>query len=189
MQKGALDGLSVGYWDAKVEGGEVVEADLAEISIVTFPALSGSQVDSVTKTLYVRRDVTNVKDIVAWARKQGFENIVPDLHVTIIYSKASVDWIKMGEPFEERLEIKAGGPRVVEPLGDQGAIVLMFASSALCWRHEDMKCRGASFDYEEFQPHITISYDPGPKVLGGLAKLEPYRGPIVLGPEIFEDIT
>ena len=189
MQKGALDGLSVGYWDAKVEGGEVVEADLAEISIVTFPALSGSQVDSVPKTLYVRRDVTNVKDIVAWARKQGFENIVPDLHVTIIYSKASVDWIKMGEPFEERLEIKAGGPRVVEPLGDQGAIVLMFASSALCWRHEDMTRRGASHDYEEFQPHITISYDPGPKVLGGLAKLEPYRGPIVLGPEIFEDIT
>lgn len=150
-------------------------------------------VDARPRTLYVRRDVRNADTIVAWAEKQGFENIVPadEMHVTVLYSKQPVDWMKMGSDGEfsgeADLTVPAGGPRVVEPLGDKGAVVLMFVSSRLCWRHEAMCAAGASHDYENYVPHMTISYrDAGVTVEDDA--VEPYRGPIELGPEIFEEI-
>jgi hypothetical protein len=37
--------------------------------------------------------------------------------------------------------------------------VLLFNSSSLCWRHEDMVRNGASHDYDDYQPHVTITYE------------------------------
>jgi hypothetical protein len=39
--------------------------------------------------------------------------------------------------------------------------------------------------HPEYQPHITITYKPGDV---DIEKGEPYRGKIVLGPEIFEEV-
>lgn len=143
--------------------------------------------DAAPRALYVYRKVTNAEEILYWARGEGFSDLLDDddLHVTVLYSKAAVDWLKMGEPYDGLVEVKAGGPRVVEPLGDEGAVVLQFASTALQWRHHDMCERGASHDYEEYIPHITLTY-------GGYVDIKsvtPYRGKILLGPEIFEEIT
>ncbi|WP_425516777.1 hypothetical protein [Ensifer adhaerens] len=146
--------------------------------------------DAAPRTLYVRRDVLNAAEITAWAKGQGFTDIVPDLHVTITYSRTPVDWMKMGENWSDNgkggLTIPAGGPRLMEGFGANGeARVLSFASSTLSWRHEDMKRNGASSDREDYQPHITISYAAnGPD----LASVEPFRGKIELGPEIFDEI-
>lgn len=145
--------------------------------------------DATPRTLYVRRDVVNSEEILKWARGQGFEDLLAasDLHVTIIYSKEPVDWLKMGESWtgddRGRLTIKPGGPRVVEPLGDATA-VLQFVSTELQWRQRSMIDAGAQSDYPDYIPHITLSYGPTPD----LAKVVPYRGKIVLGPEIFEEI-
>jgi uncharacterized protein len=84
-----------------------------------------------------------------------------------------------------KLTVSPGGARIVEPLGDKGAVVLLFSASELSWRHEEIKRAGASFDYDQYQPHITISYDAGDL---DLSTVEPYRGQIVLGPEIFEEV-
>ena len=70
--------------------------------------------------------------------------------------------------------IRAGGGRV-----------LLFASSSLKWRHEGIKEAGASWDHPDYQPHITISYDPQSPDLAAVA---PYTGKIVLGPEIFAEV-
>lgn len=152
--------------------------------------------DAEPRTLYVRRDVINGAEIRAWMKAQGFESMVPldQLHVTICYSRTPVYWMKMGEPYsygdtkadraKGQIVIAEGGPRIVEPLGPNGAVVLMFASSEISWRHESMKHNGASFDWDSFQPHITLTYDKGEI---DLAAVEPYRGKIVLGPEIFEE--
>ncbi|MGQ3214777.1 MAG: hypothetical protein ACT6T2_27220 [Shinella sp.] len=126
----------------------------------------------------------------AWAKAQGFTGIVPDLHVTITYSRTPVDWMKMGDNWSDNgkggLTIPAGGPRLMEAFGENGeAKVLSFASSALSWRHEDMKRNGASSDREDYQPHVTISYAAGGPELN---TVEPFRGKIELGPEIFEEI-
>jgi len=141
--------------------------------------------DWAAKPLYVRRDVINRADIVKWAESQGFTDIAPDLHVTITYSRNPVDWMAMGESWRGKLEIEEGGPRLVEALGPDGKYkALLFTAYELISRNQEMRDKGASFDWPEYQPHISIQ-------VGGdidLATVEPYRGKIVLGPEIFEAI-
>ena len=144
------------------------------------------------RTLYIRRDVLNAREIVSWAKKQGFKTTLPveDMHVTVCFSRARVDWMKMQEAWAHNenggIDVKPGGPRVVEPLGDKGAIVLLFASNDLVWRHEDLKRNGASSDYDGYQPHVTITYEKGDV---DLDEIEPYQGAIKLGPEVFEEVN
>lgn len=141
-------------------------------------------VDAAPTPLYVYRKVLNAADIIAWAESQGITDLDPaeELHVTVTYSRAAVSWLDMGEPFEGEMTIPAGGPRVIDRFGTDGTtVVLAFVSSRLRWRHSDMVERGASYDWEQYVPHITISH-------GGTVPedAEPYAGEIVLGPEIFE---
>jgi phage-related protein (TIGR01555 family) len=148
--------------------------------------------DAAPRTLYVSRKVQNAAEIIAWAKGQGFETTQPaaEMHVTIAFSRQPVDWMEAGQAWGEKdgsLAIPPGGPRLVEKLGSDGATVLLFGSSELSWRHEDIKrASGASWDYESYQPHVTISYQAGEM---DLTKVEPYRGAIILGPEIFAEIV
>ena len=132
--------------------------------------------------MYVRRNVLNAKDIIRWAKAQGFEATLPesDLHVTIAFSRQPVDWFKVGTSWSPKVEVSAGGPRAMEEFGE--AKVPLFASSDLTWRHDEIREAGASWDHPEYQPHITISYGDAPD------GVEPYQGPIILGPEIFEEV-
>ncbi|MGO4196857.1 phage portal protein [Rhizobium sp. YAF28] len=146
--------------------------------------------DAAPRTLYIRRDVVNADDIKKWAKSQGFDTVQDGLHVTIIHTRTPIDWIKVGNDIEwadsgNTIKILAGGPRLMEQFGD--AVVLQFASSRLTWRHEDIKRLGADTDYPEYQPHVTISWQK-PEGMD-LSKVEPYRGEIVLGPEIFEEVN
>lgn len=144
--------------------------------------------DAQPRTLYVRRDVMNAAEITAWAREQGLTDIADDLHTTIIYSKQPFDWIKAGNAKEwsddgkDEIIIPEGGPRAVEPLGGMSA-VLLFSATRLAWRHEEIVRAGASHDYPDYTPHISLTKAPA-----DLRNVEPYRGRIVLGPEIFEEI-
>lgn len=198
------DALAVMVQNRLVESGSWPGADSAydaEKAELDVPSVEEGQeegdpsaitADAAPRTLYVRRDVLNAAEIIAWAKGQGFNTTLPadDLHITITYSRTPVDWMKMGDNWSDNgkggLTIPAGGPRLMEAFGDKGeAKVLSFASSALSWRHEDMKRNGASWDHPEYQPHLTISYDPEAP---DIAAIEPYRGKIELGPEIFEEV-
>lgn len=146
--------------------------------------------DAAPRTLYVSRKVTNGADIVAWAKAQGFESTLPasDLHVTIAYSRSPVDWMKVGETWsgdgKGQLKIAPGGARLIDKFGE-GAVVVLFNSSELAWRHVSIVEAGASWDWPDYQPHITFTYEPGSV---DIDKVEPYRGAIELGPEIFEEV-
>jgi phage-related protein (TIGR01555 family) len=141
--------------------------------------------DAAPRTLYVRRDVVNVADIVRWAKEQGFTDIVPDLHVTIAYSETPVDWFKVGTSWSDKIEIAAGGPRQMEALGPKGEYAaLLITASELVWRHREIIEAGASWSWPDYQPHISIQ-------IGGeidLSKVKAYQGRIVLGPEVFEEL-
>lgn len=156
------------------------------------PSRTASLGDAAPRPLYVQRKVTNGAEILAWAKAQGFETTVPadDLHVTIAYSRQALDWMKIGGDWGSRqdggMTVAPGGARLVEPLGGEGAVVLLFNSSELAWRHMQIREAGASWDYEEYQPHVTITYAAGDL---DLSKVEPYRGKIEFGPEIFEDLN
>ncbi len=148
--------------------------------------------DAAPRTLYVRRDLLNADEFIRWAKSQGFATTLSadELHVTITYSRQRVDWMKMGSPWDAgdrgEIVVPPGGARLVEPLGDKGAVVLLFSSSAFSWRHEEMIRNGASHDFDDYQPHVTITYAK-PDGLD-LANVEPYRGQLVFGPEIFEEL-
>jgi len=192
VEDGVLPGL-----DAAIEQyGTLAEQEPSEDELAAAAATQAANNNNVTRmqqaandaaprTLYVRRDVLNRADILAWAKEQGFTDVVPDLHVTVIHSRTPVDWFEMGESWSPRLEISAGGPRQMEAFGQDGNYyALLIVANELKWRHEAMVELGASWDWPEYQPHITIQ-------VGGdvdLTKVTPYQGKIILGPEIFEEV-
>jgi phage-related protein (TIGR01555 family) len=149
--------------------------------------------DAAPRTLYVRRDVLNGDEIRAWAKQQGFKTTVPasDMHVTITFSRTPVDWMKVAsnswsstvDKGGGELQTTPGGPRLIEKFGD--AVVLLFANAELTWRHDEMVKAGCSWDFPEYQPHITISWNAEGL---DLSRIEPYQGAIRLGPEIFEEV-
>ncbi len=154
--------------------------------------------DAAPRPLYVRRDVVNAVEIVEWARGQGFTPVpAGDMHVTLAHSREPVDWMAVGmsgwgEGDERgRMTIKPGGARLVEPLGEEGAIVLLFSSWELSHRHGSIREAGAKWDFDDYQPHVTIAYEAWPlssERTKAIREAEPYRGKIVLGPEIFEEV-
>lgn len=138
------------------------------------------------RTLYIRRDVLNADEIRAWAKSVGIDPVTSadEMHVTVAFSKTPMDWNKMGDPWGEKVEIDAGGPRAFERFGPmQDVLVLAFSSHSLYWRNREVLEYGGSWDFPEYQPHITLRYG-----FTGELPDEPYRGRIVLGPEIFEEI-
>lgn len=195
VEDGALAGLEAAIDEyGKLSEQEEDERDLAAAAGAAEkpeadPKLQAK--DAVPRSLYVSRKLINADEFIAWAKGQGFKTTTPadELHVTITYSRTPVDWMKMGENWSSdrngNLTIEPGGARLVEPLGDKGAVVLLFNSSHLSWRHQSMIEAGASHDFPEYQPHVTITY-AGADI--DLAKVEPYRGKLVFGPEIFAEL-
>lgn len=150
--------------------------------------------DAEPRSLYVKRDVLNADEIIAWARSQGLKDVYPasEMHVTVLYSRAAVDWMKLGDDYggmsseNGGLTVQPGGPRIVELLGPPpgDTVAITFSSTILQWRHQSMVEKGASHDYPEYQPHVSVAKS-GPI---DLSEIEPYRGKLILGPEIFEEI-
>lgn len=136
--------------------------------------------------LYVQRKLMNAKEFIAWAKSQGFAKVLApeELHVTICYSREAMDWGN-APPAAGNLTV-TGGTRSVSPLGDAGAVVLKFESADLQKRWSEFRAAGASWDYESYTPHVTITYKNGDLDLSGI---EPYAGRLVFGPEIYEPIN
>lgn len=203
IERGQWPGAEKAFNDAAAAGdepgltAEPTEAEIAEEEARTALALAAANgnatalpraandsrfaMDAAPRTLYVRRDVVNRAEIMKWAKAQGFTDIVPDLHVTITYSTTPVDWFKMGNAWQSKMEISPGGARQMATFGTN-AQVLLISADELRWRHDEMVRNGASSDYPEYQPHITITYGEMPE------NVTPYQGKIVLGPEIFEEV-
>lgn len=132
-------------------------------------------------TLYVNRPLKNADQVIAWAKAQGFETCLQpdDMHVTVCFSKTPVDWSKF-TPDEGVLLVPEDEGRAVQQFGD--ATVLTFSSGELEDRHARFAAGGASYDFDQYRPHVTISWN-GPAQVS-----EPYAGPLVFGPEEFETI-
>ena len=140
------------------------------------------------RTLYVSRRVLNPADISAWARSLGIEPVTPDdeMHVTVTYSRSKIDWNVIGAPSHEYIEVMAGGARALELLGQSGEyLALAFSSPLLEQRHTQILNAGGTWDWAEYQPHITIQTG----FAGELPVGEVYQGRILLGPEVFEEIN
>lgn len=178
-----------------IVGGQVIEAsedydDEEGLSVA----------DAAPRTLYVRRDLLNAKAVRKHFADQLGESadLLMDAskwHVTVAYSKTPVDWAKLPDDWfgggdeDGNLRVKPGGMRMMERLGAEdprAAVVVQFSSTALSMRWRDFCEAGASWDFEDYQPHVTIAWDVDQKI--DVSALKPWTGELLFGPEIFEEV-
>lgn len=131
-------------------------------------------------SLYIQRNVLNRNDVKNWAKANGFQTVLLDLHVTVLYCNTNVDLRKIGKPWMNSLVIPPSELLMLDEFGP--AKVLRFKSPLLSARHEQLINRGAVHSFPTYDPHITITYGDMPKNPAMLDK------PIILGPEIFSDL-
>jgi len=139
------------------------------------------------RTLFISRAIVNADDVIRWAKDQGFKTTLTaeDMHVTIAHSSRPLDWFAIPDTMRT-VRVPPGGARFVEELGPKGAIVLRFKSDELQRRHQQILEQGASWDFDSFRPHLTITLKRG-KV--DLTKVEPFQGELILGIEKFAELT
>lgn len=80
-----------------------------------------------------------------------------DLHSTICYSRK---YIKFPVDTDNELISVSQSLRIFETSGGP-ALVLELDSEHLCKRHELAKLLGATYDFPDYIPHITLSYNIG----------------------------
>lgn len=187
VEMGVLPGIE----DAIEEYGRLSEQEESEEDLTAAlippadPAAQLEAADAAPRSLYVRRDVINKAELARWAKSQGID-MVDDPHVTIIYSRSYVDWMSIRRSWSSKIEIE-GGPRLMDlfsPTSDT-LVLLIPRDYELTGRNREFREEyGASTDYDEYNPHITIVNG----FTGKLEDVEPYQGKIILGPEIFEEV-
>jgi uncharacterized protein len=133
-------------------------------------------------SLYCFRPLLNADELRAWMREKGFPTPVPDMHATIIYSRSPVSW-KATPPVLNCLRVN-GGERSIKQFGE-GATVLTFTSSQLQDRWQQFMDAGASFDYDQYKPHVTLTYE---SILPHELPSEPFLGDLYFGPEVYQEL-
>jgi len=142
--------------------------------------------DSLTlpvETLYVYRPVYNSQDILEWAHSQGLVSTLEpwDFHVTVMYSEEPFMWNRNEPPRDKEILMIRGGERSIELFGEENnVVVLRIESAMLSERHQEIIAMGATPSYNEYRPHITITYK-GQGV--DVSQIVPYDGDIQLGCE------
>lgn len=132
--------------------------------------------------LYVQRKLLNASDLADWARENGFTSIQEkDFHVTLAFSRTPVDWGRFS-PYTDCVIVPRVNIKQVEPLGNEGAVVLHFWSPRIISDHNRFIQGGASWDFDSYKPHVTISY-------GGMPEnIKPYDDILIFGPEEFREL-
>ena len=139
--------------------------------------------------LFVSRPLLpeSAADLRAWATRSGLADLVPanEMHVTLAYSRAPVDWFRFASWYAtDELQIPAGGPRRMETFKG-GVVVLRIVSEPLARRWREFREGGCSWDWPEYAPHITVAAGSGS---ADLSRLKAYTGPLRFGPEEFAPI-
>ena len=122
---------------------------------------------------YIYRNLINREQLLPWAAANSFE-LLWGLHITIAYSRTPID-LTHEELCPNSLEI-IGGSREIIPLGDINKVAaLKIQNRYLQQSFNKYKCLGASWDYPEYIPHISVATE--------YKDIEPFLGSLVFGPE------
>lgn len=107
----------------------------------------------------VKLDKESQEKIVDFIKEHKIPNGVPadKLHATVIYS---LDYVSNAKKLVDKDMQFEGRPTKFDSFdGDTKNLVLLFECDDLLDRHEYFKKHGATHTYDEFKPHITLSYD------------------------------
>ncbi len=118
------------------------------------------EIEEKAKPLYigVRFDEDTQNKIMEFIKKEGIKKPISkdDIHLTLIYSKKPVTGYVAPKDIEY-----TGTFKEFKLLGDDNdCLVIVLNSEDFVDRQKElMDDLGASFDYDEYTPHITLSYD------------------------------
>lgn len=150
------------------------------------------KIKKVFQTLYVNRPVLNADEIIAWAKEYaGCTTCVQpdDMHVTIAFSREPIEW---PEPRIDNISIPyhLGNQRSIALFGpEKNCVVLRFDSQLLQDDWQRFVDAGASWDWSDYHPHITLSYQGFNRNGITPAQIPQYKGVIELGPEVFAPVS
>ena len=102
------------------------------------------------------------------------------LHTTIVYSRVYVPYKVASGSFEVA---NKGSLTIFETQEGNRALVFELESDYLTTRHNYAKALGATYDFPDYRPHITLSYDVGPLKFSGTHDV-----PVVLDREYSEEL-
>lgn len=94
---------------------------------------------------------------------QGVENKVSkgEMHITVAYSRKPISLSALGA-LEPPASVKAKHYSIFKTQTGENCLVLEVESPTLTARHREIiDDYGASYDFPEYKPHITLSYDCG----------------------------
>ena len=102
-------------------------------------------------------------------RKYLVQNDIPNpvpqdkLHVTLLYSRKPMHgFVPLGE-LEDPMEVRVEGFDVWDTQDGKKAMVARLDAPKLITRHKALMDRyEGTFDFDEYRPHFTMSYDVGP---------------------------
>jgi hypothetical protein len=138
-----------------------------------------------------------VKAIQEYIKLSDIPNGVPadKLHSTILYSRKHLpDYVPAGK-YEEPivgnpLELDVWETHANEEGDTTNCLVLKYECASLCARHKAlMDAHEATFDYDEYVPHITLSYDIGDMDKSSLPDIKEYVKEIVIDEEYGEELN
>ena len=116
----------------------------------------------------VNFDSATLGALAAYMRAQNIPNPVPvdKLHTTLLYSKRNLPNFLPQEKYDSPYTANSNGLEVFEPRADsekqKRCLVLKLDCDELSQRHSDLMIdHNADYDFDEYIPHVTLSYDVG----------------------------
>lgn len=132
------------------------------------------------KTLQIGRPLVEEERFHKWASEMIAPNhLTTEPHVTVAYSRAEVDWDEaIFQPRSDQVTVSDSHMEL--KIFDENLLVLAFQNISLKKRWVELVENGASWDFADYQPHVTLGKTP---VGFDIDKSAPYFGPLVFGPE------
>jgi len=126
-------------------------------------------IEKKTKGLYVGVKLSDdtVKRIVAYCKKAKIPNVLDpkEFHSTLAYSRKPVNDFVPNEKIKEKgipnkFEVWPSDPNAFKE-DKTYCLVLKYDSDYMQNRFDEIMKMGATYDYDEYRPHVTLSYDVG----------------------------
>lgn len=132
--------------------------------------------------------------ITAWASKHGIivESDYEDaqLHITTVYSKTCVeyDWSVLDSNIKGETATATGFDVFTTPNSGKSCLVLLVDCPYAVERFNEYMKAGASFDYDAYTPHITLTTKWAEAADKSLPPLTDFPNPIVLASEYHDKL-
>jgi 2'-5' RNA ligase len=109
----------------------------------------------------VRFDGPSMDEIMKLSKDVPNRTSKGEIHITVAYSRTPIHITALGD-LEPPYSIQPTRYSIFKSRSGENCLVLEVASSDLVKRHNEiMTDYGASYDFPQYKPHLTLSYDCG----------------------------